>query len=185
MGDLPRSGAFPMGRTWDDSSTAVINLPSGGTAPVRTAMQAGGSVFGMAYNDNDLCDFHIQTSHKTSKGSDFRLHVHFMFPTNPTAGRHIRFEMYYTFAAVNAAFAGQVGPVYSDDYVIPAADGGIHRATHVTTLVLPGSAHSVWIAGRCRKVAPLTGTDTDVNPILGFVDGHHQQDYFGTEGEWA
>lgn len=184
MADLLRTRSTPMGLTWDDSSTAVVSLPNGATAPVRTAM-LGGSVFGPAFAPNDLFDFHIQTSHKAANGSDFRLHVHFMFPTSPTTGRRCRFEMYYTFADPNGTFVAEVGPVYSADYDIPAADGGKHRVIAVTTLTLPASAQSTWIAGRCRRVAPATGTDSDVAPVIGFVDGHYQQDRFGTEGEWA
>lgn len=182
MATLPRTTATPLALTWNDTGQAALSLPTGGTAPSLTAFSSGWNTQGPAYNVNDLLYFGFQLNHNAAVGSDCKLHLHFMFPSNPTAGRTVRFECYYTVAQVNQAFSAESGPHYAE-YTIPATDGVKHRVIDLIGFALPALPQSAWVAGRVRRVAS-TGTESNVSPILGFVDGHYQQGPYGTMGEF-
>ena len=84
MATLPRTTAQPLGLTWDDSMSPAYSFPTGGTSPSLTAITT--NISGMAYGTDDLGHWAIQLPHDCTPGSDLRLHVHFVFPTQPTAG---------------------------------------------------------------------------------------------------
>jgi len=181
MATLARTTAYPLGLTWDDSSQSAMNLPTGGTAPARVNMTT--HVFGQAYSVLDLNDFAFQVSHSIAPASDCRLHVHFMFPTAPTVGQKLQWEIYFIYAAPNAAFSAESGP-HLAEYTVVAGDVGKHLILPIVTFSLPAPAASCWVQGRVRRVA-ATANEVSVPPVFGFVDGHMQQGYFGTDGEWS
>lgn len=181
MATLPRTTGHPFGLTWTDSMTPANNLPNGGTAPVLTAITT--NVSGMAYAVNDLGHFAIQMPHDCTSGSDLRLHCHFTFPSQPTSGRTVRWEVYYAIGAVNGAFSAESGP-HHGEYTIQAADNKYHRVQALITITAPTTALSTAIIGRIRRVAS-TGVESDVDPILLFVDAHYQRGPFGSENEYS
>lgn len=181
MATIAKTTAYPLALTWDDSSQSVIGLPTGGTAPARTNMTA--NVFGLAYSVNDLCDFAFQTRHSIAPASDCRLHVHFMFPTAPTVGQKLQWEIYFTYAAPNAAFSAESGP-HLAEYTVVAGDVRKHLILPIVSFTLPAPAASCWVQGRVRRVA-ATANEVSVPPVFGFIDGHMQQGAYGTDGEWS
>lgn len=181
MAELPRHTAYPLGLTWNDSSTPAASLPNGVTAPKLTAITT--NISGMAYAVNDLGHFAIQLSHNAAPGSDLRIHCHFTFPSQPTAGRTVRWELYYSVGDINGAFGAESAAQYGE-YTIQASDNKYHRVQALATVTASASPQSNAIIGRIRRVAS-TGVESNVDPILLFVDAHHQQGPFGTVGEFA
>lgn len=181
MATLPETTAYPMSLDWTDSMTPAASLPNGATAPDLTAITT--NVSGMAYKVNDLGHFAIQLPHTCAPLSDLRVHCHFTFPSQPTAGRTVRWECYYTVGDINGAFGAESAAQYGE-YTIQASDNKMHRVQWLFTAAASATPQSNAILGRIRRVAS-TGTESDVNPILLFVDAHFQQGAFGTQGEFA
>lgn len=181
MAALPETTATPMAYTWTDSMTPANNLPNGGTAPNLTAITT--NISGMAYAVNDLGHFAIQLPHTCAPGSDLRVHCHFVFPSQPTAGRTVRWEAYYSIGDINGAFSAESAAQYGE-YTIQASDNKYHRVQALFTVSASSSPQSNAIIGRIRRVAS-TGVESDVSPILLFVDAHFQQGPYGTDGEFS
>lgn len=181
MATLPETTAYPLGLDWTDSSSPANNLPNGGTAPVLTAITT--NISGMSYAVNDLGHFAIQLPHSIAPGSDLRIHCHFTFPSQPTAGRTVRWELIYSVGAINGAFGAESAAQFGE-YTIVAADNKYHRVQSLATATASATPQSNAIIGRIRRVAS-TGVESDVNPILLFVDAHFQQGPFGTQGEFS
>ncbi len=155
MAALPETTATSQGLTWNDSMTPANNLPTGGTAPALTAIFT--NISGMAYNVNDLGHFAIQIPHNCAPGSDLRVHCHFTSPSQPTAGRTVRWEAYYSVGAINAAFSAESAAQYGE-YTIQASDNKFHRVQSLFTVTAPATPQSCAIIGRIRRVAS-TGTE--------------------------
>ena len=181
MAELPRTTASPVGLVWTDSSSPANNLPNGGTAPNLTAITT--NISGMAYAVNDLGHFAIQMPHSIAPGSDLRIHCHFTFPSQPTAGRTVRWELFYSVGDINGAFGAESAAQYGE-YTIQATDNKYHRVQALATATASMSPQSNAIIGRIRRVAS-TGTESNVSPILLFVDAHFQQGPYGTLGEFV
>mgnify|MGYP000906876721 FL=1 len=181
MADLPRSVSYPLGLEWTDSMTPANNLPAGGTTPTLTAITT--HISGMAYKVNDLGHFAIQLPHSCAPLSDLRIHCHFTFPSQPTAGRTVRWEVYYSVADINGAFGAESAAQYGE-YTIQAADNKYHRVQSICTATATATPQSNAIIGRIRRVAS-TGVESDVSPVLLFVDCHFQQSAYGTKSEFA
>jgi hypothetical protein len=161
--------------------TPANNLPNGGTAPSLTAITT--NISGMAYAVNDLGHFAIQINHDCAASSDLKLHCHFVFPSQPTAGRTVRWEVYYSLGGVGAAFSAESVAQYGE-YTIVASDDKIHRAQSICTISGLAAPQSCAIIGRIMRVAS-TGSESDVNPILLFVDAHYQRGPYGTYAEFS
>lgn len=181
MAELPRTTAAPLALTWNDSSSPAGTLPNGATAPILRAITT--NISGMAYALNDLAHFAIQLPHNIAPGSDLRIYCHFTFPSQPTAGRTVRWELYYSVGDINGVFAAE-SAVQHGEYTIAATDNKYHRVQALATVATSASPQSNAIIGRIRRVAS-TGTESDVDPILLFVDAHYQQGPVGTDGEFA
>ena len=181
MATLPETTAYPLGLDWTDSMTPANNLPNGVTSPALTAIFT--NISGMAYALNDLGHFAIQLPHSCAPGSDLRVHCHFTFPSQPTAGRTVRWECYYSVGDINAAFGAESAAQYGE-YTIQAADNKYHRVQALFTATAPATPQSCAIIGRIKRVAS-TGTESDVDPILLFVDAHFQQGPVGTQTEFS
>ena len=181
MATLPETTAYPMSLDWNDSMSPAYSLPNGGTTPSLAAITA--NISGMEYKVNDLGHFAIQMPHSCAPLSDLRLHCHFTFPTQPTAGRTVRWEVYYSVGDINAAFGAESAAQYGE-YTIAASDDKIHRVRSICTATAPATPQSCILIGRIKRVAS-TGTESDVNPILLAVDCHFQQGPMGTQGEFS
>lgn len=181
MATLPETTAHPMGLDWNDSQVPAASLPNGVTAPALTAITT--NVSGMSYQVNDLAHVAIQLPHSCAPGSDLRVHCHFTFPSQPTAGRTVRWECYYILGDINGAFSGESAAQYGE-YTIQASDNKIHRVQALFTATASASPQSNALLFRIKRVAS-TGVESDVNPILLFVDCHFQQGAFGTQTEFA
>lgn len=182
MATLPRTTAYPFDLRWDDSMSPAMAFRTGGTSPILTAITT--NISGLAYALNDLGHFAIQMPHDMAPGSDLDLHVHFTFPSQPTAGRTIRWEVFYSYGTIDGAFGAESAAQYGE-YTIQAADNKYHRVKEVCTIA--GSAtvpQSSCIIARIRRVAS-TGTESDVDPIILFVDAHYQKGQYGTAGEYS
>lgn len=181
MATLPDTTAYPLGLDWNDSMSPAYSLPNGGTSPTLTAITT--NISGLGYGVNDLGHFAIQMPHSCAPGSDLRLHCHFTFPTQPTAGRTVRWEVYYSVGDINAAF-GAESAVQHGEYTVQASDALIHRVQAICTATAPATPQSCILIGRIRRVAS-TGTESDVEPILLAVDCHFQQGPYGTQTEFS
>jgi hypothetical protein len=170
-----------MGLDWNDSMSPAYSLPNGGTAPSLTAIFT--NISGLAYGVNDLGHFAIQMPHTIQPLSDLRLHCHFVFPSQPTAGRTVRWECYYSVAAINGEFSAESAAQYGE-YTIQESDNKVHRVQSIFSATAPAIPQSCILIGRIRRVAS-TGTESNVNPILLAVDAHFQQGPMGTQSEFA
>lgn len=180
MATIARTKASTMSLTWNDSMTPANNLPTGGTAPALTAITT--NISGMAYAVNDLGHFAIQIPHTCEPSSDLKVHCHFVFPSQPTQGTTVRWELYYSLADVNGAFSAESSAQYGE-YTVQASDNKVHRVQALATISSSTSPQSCAIIGRIRRVAS-TGSESNVAPILLFVDAHFQQGPYGTQNEY-
>lgn len=182
MATITRTTAYPFDLRWDDSMSPAYSFPNGGTAPALTAITA--NISGMAYAVNDLGHFAIQMPHNMAPGSDIKLHVHFTFPSQPTSGRTVRWEVYYSYGAINEAFSAESAAQYGE-YTIQATDNKYHRVKEICTISGSSSVpQSSCVIARIRRVAS-TGVESDVAPIILFVDAHYQKGPYGTFTEFA
>lgn len=181
MATLPETTAYPLGLDWNDSQSPAYSLPNGGTSPTLTAITT--NISGLSYGLNDLGHFAIQMPHSVAPGSDLRVHVHFTFPTQPTAGYKLRWEVFFSVGAINAAFGAESAAQYGE-YTVQASDALIHRVQSICTVTAPTPPQSCILIGRIRRVAS-TGTECDVEPILLALDAHFQQGPVGTQTEFA
>jgi len=180
MATLPRTTAWPASLVWTDSMSPAMAFKTGGTTPALTAITT--NISGLAFALNDLGHFAIQLPHDIAPGSDLRLHAHFTFPSQPTAGRTVRWEVYYSYGIIDAAF-GAESAVQHGEYTIQATDDKYHRTKAICTISGSATApRSSIILARIRRVAS-TGTESDVDPILLSVDAHYQKGAFGTLDE--
>lgn len=161
--------------------TPANNLPNGATAPSLTPITT--NISGQAYKVNDLGHFAIQLPHSCAPSSELRVHRHFTFPSQPTAGRTVRWECYYSVGGVNGAFGAESAAQYGE-YTIQATDNKYHRVQALFTATAGASSASTAIIGRIRRVAS-TGSESNIDPILLFVDAHFQQAAGGTLGEFS
>jgi len=181
VAELPRTTAAPLALAWTDSMSPAYSLPAGGTAPALTAITT--NISGLAYAVNDLGHFAIQMPHTIQPLSDMRLHCHFTFPSQPTAGRTVRWECYFSLAGINTAFSAESAAQHGE-YTIQASDNKVHRVQPIFTATAPAIPQSCILIGRIRRVAS-TGTESNVDPVLLAVDAHFQQGPHGTEGEFG
>lgn len=176
MADIPKTTAYPLNGLWNNAVTRAYSIPNGGTSPVLTAITT--NIYGMAYAVNDLGYSVIDLPHTCAPSTDLKIHACFTFPSQPTAGRTVRWELYYAVAADDIQYV-EVGPVYGE-YTIQATDNKYHRTQLITTASLSSTAPwGTMVIFRIRRVAS-TGTESDVNPILTAITGHFQQGNFGT-----
>jgi len=155
---------------------------TGGTTPALTAITA--NISGLAFALNDLGHFAIQMPHNMAPGSDLKLHAHFTFPSQPTAGRTVRWEVYYSYGAINGAFGAESAAQYGE-YTIQGADDKVHRVKEICSIAGSSTVpQSSIIIARIKRVAS-TGTESDVDPILLSVDAHYQKGAYGTYSEFA
>lgn len=183
MATLPRTTAASLGRRWQDTVSPAAVWPNGATAPALANLTSA-NIQGMQYAVNDLLFFQLQMPHGTAPSSDARLHVHFTFPTQPTSGRWVKWECYYTVGDINAAF-GAESSVQTVEYQVVATDALYHRVSSICTVALPATPQSSAICGRLRRIAATSGTESDVNPVVLFIDAHIQLDEPGTVGEFS
>lgn len=181
MATLPRNTGYTKSLTWTDSQSPANAFKTGVTTPTLTAIFT--NISGLSYALNDLGHFAIQLPHSIAPGSDLRIHCHFTFPSQPTAGRKVRWELYYSVGDINAAFGAESTAQYGE-YTIQAADNKYHRVQALATATASASPQSNAIIGRIKRVAS-TGTESDVDPILLFVDAHFQQGPEGTNDEFV
>lgn len=183
MAELPRTTATSFGRRWHDSMSPAAVWPNGVTAPALANLTSA-NVQGMQYAVNDHLFFQLQMPHGVAPSGDARLHVHFTFPTQPTAGRYIKWEVYYFVGAINAAF-GAESSVQTVEYQVAATDALYHRVASICTVALPAAPQSSAICGHLRRIAATSGVESDVSPVILFIDAHIQLDEPGTVGEFA
>lgn len=183
MATLPETTATPFGLAWQDSSSPAAVWPTGGTAPALANFTSA-NIQMMQYAVNDLFFFQLQLQHGTAGGSDARIHVHFTFPSQPTAGRWVKFEAIYSIGDINGAF-GAESAAATAEYQIVATDNKYHRVLQLAAPTLSTTPQSNAIVGRIRRIAATSGTESDVSPMLLFVDAHVQMAGPGTEGEFA
>jgi hypothetical protein len=183
MATLLETYATPFGLAWQDSSSPAAIWPNGGTAP---AMQnfTSANIQLMQYGLNDLFFFQLQLQHGTAGLSDARIHVHFTFPSQPTAGRYVKFELIYSIADINGAF-GAESAAQTNEYQIQATDNKYHRVLQLAAPTLSATPQSNAIIGRIRRIDATSGTESNVSPMILFVDAHVQMAGPGTEGEFA
>lgn len=183
MAELARTTATVFGRIWQDSQGNASAFPTGATAPALANVTSA-NIQQYQYNLNDLLYFSLQFPHGTAPGTDARVHVHFFFNSQPTAGQYIKFESYYTVGAINGAFDAE-SSIQTTEYQVQASDSLIHRVHALFTATAPASPSSAILLGRLRRIAATSGSESSVHPTFLFVDAHFQLDSPGSQGEFA
>ncbi len=183
MATLLENYATPFGLAWQDSASPAAIWPNGGTAPAMANFTSA-NIQLQQYAVNDLFFFQLQLQHGTAALSDARMHVHFTFPSQPTAGRWVKFEAIYSIGEINGAF-GAESAAATGEYQIVAADNKYHRVVALAAPSLGSVPQSAAIVGRIRRIAATSGVESDVSPMILFCDAHVQMAGPGTEGEFA
>ena len=183
MAELPRTTATPWALSWQDSSSPAAIWPNGGTAPV-SANFTSANIKLQQYAVGDLLYFQLQLQHGVASGSDARLHVHFTFPSQPTVGRWIKFELIYSIGDINAQFSAESAAATAE-YQVVATDNKYHRVVQLAAPTLSTTPQSNAIIGRLRRISATSGTESDVSPMILFLDAHVQMAGPGTRGEFA
>lgn len=183
MADLPRTTATQFGLVWQDTMGVAAAFPTGSTAPALANLTSA-NIQAYQYAVNDLLHFQLQLPHGAAAGSDLRCHVHFLFPTQPTAGQYIKWEAYYTIGAINAAF-GAESSIQTVEYQVQASDAMYHRVSALFTATVPAVPQSSILCGRLRRIAATSGSESSVSPVILFVDAHFQEAGPGTVGEFS
>jgi hypothetical protein len=174
----------PFGATYEDSQSPAGSFRAGVTAPALTPITANIEYGG--WQVNDIGYFPIQVRHRSAKGGVVIPHVHFLFAEQPTAGKTIRFELYYIYAPINAKFSAQQGPFYAD-YTVPAADDIYHRVVAFASAPVALDATAPRSEAFICSVKRLTtgASESNKDPIVMFVDFHVPENAFGTITEDA
>ena len=161
---------------WLDSMSSGLAFPNGVVAPSRTAITT--NLAGWEYAVNDYFDGSIQFNHDCQQSSHLDFHIHFCFPSQPTAGYNLAFQLYYAYAPIDGAFSEVAAtPV---PYTVAASDNKIHRYLELGSLTGDAtSSRSAIALVRVKRITRLSGTECDVNPILLHCDCHYQSRFPG------
>ena len=86
--------------------------------------------------------------------------------------------------ARTTAFSAE-SAIQTVEYQIQATDALYHRVSGLCTVTLPAVPQSSAICGRLRRISATSGSESNVNPVILFMDAHIQLEFPGTVGEFA
>ncbi len=162
---------------WLDSASSGVSYPSGSTAPTRTTFTT--NTAGWVYALNDFFDGTIQMGHDCQPGSALDVHIHFSFPSQPSVGTKLNWQLYYCYAKIDGTFSETI-PLNAE-YVVKASDNKVHRVFELGAITADATApQSAMIILRVKRIAKSAGgSECDVEPIIWACDAHYKSRFAG------
>lgn len=164
---------------WDDVVVSGQTVRTGADAPTWKALSGG--IYGWAFQPatvNDQVFFSIQLPHGYKEGTDVKMHIHIVAPTNPAVSSVTKWGLEYVIAGINGTYSGTT--VYGT-CTIGTSDAMKNLLLSFTDISGVGlGISSVLICRLFRAATDSADTYDSYDVFLASADAHVEMDTVGS-----
>jgi hypothetical protein len=174
---------------WMDALYSGMGFGQGGTVPVRTEVEAGTSIYGRGWDQNDDGDFSIQFPHTLSATNVnlpqfyYEPHLHISCPSGAySAGQsNVAFTITYTIAAPLVTYSNTTVTITATQTCLLPHKHYLLEFGHKTNNALAGTVSAV-VQGNLKRIACGDG-DIAGRIIVDSLDFHVPVDRLGSRSD--